>query len=85
MRIEVNLNIKDTSKARLQKIHKTYESVFDGDLSKGYNGYSGNHDVDFNFTNGIPPPVHIGCVPSYNKKEDNLLMQAMIDRLEQVI
>ena len=81
--IEVNSNIKDTSKARLQKIHKTYESVFDGDLSEGYNGYSGNHDVDFNFTNGIPPPVHIGCVPSYNKKEDNLLMQAMIDRLEE--
>ena len=43
---------------------------------------SGNFDVQFDFRNNIPPPVHYGCVPSYNKKEDDILIQAMIDRLE---
>ena len=38
--------------------------------------------VDFNFMNNVPPPIHLGCVPSYNKPEDDLLLQAMIDKLE---
>ena len=67
---------------RLFDIHRQYSSVFDGDLSEGYNGFSGNYEVDFNFRNGIPPPIHLGYVPSYNKREDDVLVQAKIDELE---
>ena len=67
---------------KLTAIHKEHSEVFDGDISSGYNGYSGDHEVDFNFNNNLPPPVHHGCVPSYTSREDNVLMQSKIDQLE---
>ena len=75
-------NLPKVITEKLMKIHKFHEKVFNGDLSQGYNGFSGNFDVDFNFLNDIPPPIHYGCVPSYNKKEDDILLQTMIDKLE---
>ena len=71
-------------KEELIKIHKAHSKVFDGDLRQGYNGYSGNFQVDFNFLNDVPPPINYGCVPSYNKREDDVLLQTMIDRLEKL-
>ena len=81
-KININKNLSKSKMARLFDIHRQYSSVFDGDLSEGYNGFSGNYEVDFNFRNGIPPPIHLGCVPSYNKREDDVLVQAKIDELE---
>ena len=69
-------------KEALNKIHIKHEKVFDGDLRLGYNNYSGNFDVIFHFLNDIPPPINYGCVPSYHKKEDDVLLQTMIDKLE---
>ena len=40
--------------------------------------------VDFNFLNNIPPRPHLGCVPSYNRSEDDILLQAKIDQLEDI-
>ena len=80
--IEIDEDLPDKLKQKLFSAHSEHINVFNGDLSRGYNGFSGDHTVDFNFKNGIPPPVHFGCVPSYNKREDDVLMQAMIDRLE---
>ena len=80
--IEISSNLPEKLKQKLFSIHSEHISVFNGDLRQGYNGFSGDHTVDFHFKNNIPPPVHYGCVPSYNKREDDVLMQAVIDRLE---
>ena len=69
-------------KEALFKIHVKHAKVFDGDLRLGYNNFSGNFDVNFHFLNDIPPPINYGCVPSYHKREDDVLLQTMIDRLE---
>ena len=81
-KIEISSNLSEKLKQKLFSIHSEHISVFDGDLRQGYNGFSGDHTVDFHFKNNIPPPVHYGCVPSYNKREDDVLMQAVIDKLE---
>ena len=82
--IDIDKNVPKKIREELIKIHKAHSKVFDGDLRQGYNGYSGNFQVDFNFLNDVPPPINYGCVPSYNKREDDVLLQTMIDRLEQL-
>ena len=82
-KIEIGKDVPKKIRENLIKIHKAHAAVFNGDLRDGYNGYSGNFEVDFNFLNDIPPPINYGCVPSYNKPEDNVLLQLMIDRLEE--
>ena len=60
-----------------------YKDVFNGDLTEGYNGKSGNYEVDFNWIQNTRPPVNNTKFPSFcNKKEDKDLLQAMIDKLE---
>ena len=81
-KISIGDQVPKKIKEELLKIHLHHKKVFDGDLSEGYNGFSGNFDVNFNFLNDIPPPISPGCVPTYNKPEDNTLLQTMIDRLE---
>ena len=81
-KIDIGESLSSKTKEKLFSIHSQNISVFDGDLRCGYNGFSGDHTVDFNFKNDVRPPVHFGCVPSYNKREDDVLMQAMIDTLE---
>ena len=80
--IHIRDDLPTKLKNKLFSIHSDHLKTFNGDLRNGYNGLSGDHTVNFNFKNGIPPPIHFGCVPSYTKREDNVLMQAMIDRLE---
>ena len=82
LKIEIGPNVPKKMKEKLISIHKSHPTVFDGDISEGYNGYSGDHLVDFNFINNIPPPVQQGCVPSYTSRQDQVLMQAKIDQLE---
>ena len=67
----------------LIKIHKSHEIVFNGDLSGGYNGASGNFDVNFNFKGGIPPTPNYDTKPIYYSSQDNELLQAKIDELEE--
>ena len=68
---------------KLFAIHKQYAQVFNDDLSESYNGHSGDHDVDWEFKGGIPPPVTKQHVPNYVTHADKVLTQAMIDKLEQ--
>ena len=81
-KIEIDPTVPKKLREKLMAIHKEHQQVFNGDLSSGYNGHSGDHLVDFNFINNIPPPVQHGCVPSYTSREDRVLMQAKIDQLE---
>ena len=68
---------------KLNAIHNKYKDVFNGDLREGYNGNSGNYEVDFNWIQNTRPPVNNTKVPNFcNKKEDKDLLQAMIDKLE---
>ena len=81
-KISIDPSVPKNIKEKLHSIHKWHSKVFDNDLREGYNGNAGNFTVDFNFLNNVPPPIHYGCVPSYNKPADNVLLQAMIDDLE---
>ena len=81
-KISVDPLVPKVIRERLWDIHKRHAKVFDNDLSIGYNGYAGDFTVDFNFLNNIPPPINYGCVPTYTKPADQILLQAMIDKLE---
>ena len=81
-KINIDDKVPKKFKEKLMAIHVHHATVFNGDISCGYNGFSGNFDVNFNFLNDVPPPINYGCVPSYNKPADDQLLQTMIDRLE---
>ena len=81
-KIDIGAGVSKKNRERLTGIHKAHAKVFDGDISEGYNGFAGDHQVDFNFVSNIPPPVQHGCVPSYTSRQDQVLMQAKIDLLE---
>ena len=80
--IEIGNEVSQNIKQRLHSIHAYHKRVFDGDLSEGYNGASGNHEVDFDFNNNLPPSPHKGSVPNYYKHEDSLVLQTKIEELE---
>ena len=63
----------------LDLIHHENSSVFNNDLSGGYNHEAGLFYADFSFTNK-PPPTRV-YVPQYNKRCADLL-QAKCDELE---
>ena len=67
---------------KLHSIHVKHKNVFNGDLTGGYNGASGNFDVDFNFKGGIPPTPNYDTSPCYFSSQDRELLQAKIDELE---
>ena len=83
-KITIDDTVPKHLKEKLNSIHQKQAKVFDGDISGGYNGHSGDFMVDFNFLNNVPPRPHLGCVPSYNKSEDDILLQAKIDQLEDI-
>ena len=56
LKIEIGSDVPLKIKEKLNAIHKAHASIFNGDISDGYNGYSGDHVVDFNFINNIPSP-----------------------------
>ena len=73
----------DNIRNKLNATHIKHSAVFDGDLKDGYNGNSGNFDVNSNFRGGIPPTPHQHSVPRYHSSGDDVLMQAKIDELEE--
>ena len=56
--IEMGDKVPQGIKHRLNQVHTHHAAVFDGDLTAGYNGHSGDFDVDFDFNNHLPPPSH---------------------------
>ena len=59
-----------------------HKVVFDGNMSHGYNGASGNFDVTFTFNNNLAPPPHKGHFPPYYKRGEEEVLQAKIEELE---
>ena len=80
--IDIGPTVPKSLMERLNSIHKANAAVFDGSLAGGYNGASGNFEVDFNFTGGVPPTPDHHSTPPYNLGKDDILMQAKIDNLE---
>ena len=69
-------------KQELLQIHKEYHSVFDNDMTGGYNGNSGPCEANFNSINNQRPPANKCKVPQYAKQKDLQLLLAYIDKLE---
>ena len=63
----------------LDKINKEHHSVFNSDLSDGYNGASGPCIADWDFIQ--EPPVSHGKVPVYVKDDHLYKLQLKIDHL----
>ena len=80
--ITIGSKVPKNIKEKLNSIHVKNSQVFDGDLSEGYNGASGNFDVDFNFKGGIPPAPNYDTSPCYFSSQDKDLLQAKINELE---
>ena len=80
--IEIGPQVPKDIKDQLQAIHKSNKVVFDDNLQNGYNGLSGDFDVNFNFSGGVPPSPNYYSSPPYNLSKDDVLMQAKIDSLE---
>ena len=55
-KIEIGDEVPLGIRQRLNSVNLHHKAVFNGDVSAGYNGYSGDFDVDFDFTNNLPPP-----------------------------
>ena len=81
-KIVIGDNVSAPSRKHLHAVQDKHSCVFDGDMKQGYNGCSGNFDVDFEWINGIPPPPHKGAVPNYCNHQDMQVLQSKIDYLE---
>ena len=81
-KVEIGTKVPKGIQERLNKIHVAHKHVFDGDLTLGYNGASGDFDVDFEFINDLPPPPHKGSSPPYYKHGEEAVLQAKIEELE---
>ena len=64
---------------KLDKINKKYHTVYNGDLSEGYNGASGPCTADWDFIQ--EPPVSHSKVPIYAKDDQLYKLQLKIDHL----
>ena len=74
--------LNDTQQKRLQEIIEVHHEVFDQDLSKGYNQYSGPHFCKLKFANEERPSSRkVSCI-QYNTKM-NVLLQQVCDELTQ--
>ena len=66
---------------KLRKAHLKYSDVFEPDLSTGYNGYSGVHEVKLRFADENRPLMTKTHVPKWAGKHDNIKQKKM-DQLE---
>ena len=60
--------------------HKQYHSVFDKDLSNGYNGFYGHHECYLNWASEERPPASKVKIPSYDHSLKGL-QQELMDEL----
>ena len=79
--IDPHNQLTQSQKEQVQSILRKYHTVFDDDLSNGYNNASGKCFADFNFADNTRPPGNKGYYPSYTYKE-NLVIQAIADSYE---
>ena len=60
---------------------RKYHTVFDGDISEGYNNASGPSIADFNFQSDNPLMENKGYFPRYSKNEE-MILQGICDYYE---
>ena len=80
--IEPNV-MNDNQNNRLWSILRKHHKVFDNDISEGYNNYSGEFDVDWNWLNDQQPPPGVSKQEVYANEELNQLKQDKIDWMEE--
>ena len=80
--IQINTALLDSNQLdRLDQLHRTFASVFDGDLTEGYNHAMGHYEVSFAFKDTLAPPPLKVWAPQYSRSCQELL-QAKCDELE---
>ena len=68
-------------KKKVWDILKKYHTVFDGDISEGYNSASGPSIADFNFQEDNPLMENKGYFPRYSHEEE-MILQGICDYYE---
>ena len=64
---------------KLEKAHTLYADVFAPDLTIGYNGNSGKHQVRLQFADENRPRMSKCHVPSWSGKNDDIKQKKMDD------
>ena len=75
-----NVHTED-ERTKVWDILKKYHSVFDGDISAGYNSASGPSIADFNFQEDNPLMENKGYFPRYSHEEE-MILQGICDYYE---
>ena len=75
-----NVHTED-ERRKVWDILKKYHSVFDGDISEGYNSASGPSIADFNFQEDNPLMENKGYFPRYSHEEE-MILQGICDYYE---
>ena len=73
-------DIEENAKEMIDKAHNLYNSVFNKDLSVGYNGYYGKHECALNWASSERPAANKVKVPSYGHDLKGL-QQELMDEL----
>ena len=74
--------MNESQHAKLWSILNKYHKVFNNDISEGYNNYSGEFDVDWNWLNDQQPPPSVSKHEVYSNEELKQLKQDKIDWME---
>ena len=81
--IEIEPGImNDEQSKRMNDLLLKHHTVFDNDISLGYNNASGEFDVDWNWLNDQKPPPGVSKQEVYSNEEMNRIKQDKIDWME---
>ena len=81
--IEIEPGImNDEQSKRMNDLLLKHHTVFDNDISMGYNNASGEFDVDWNWLNDQKPPPGVSKQEVYSNEEMNRIKQDKIDWME---
>ena len=75
--------MSEKAKEIINNAHKQFASVFDKDLSHGYNGFYGNHKCSLNWASKERPQATKVKVPSYDHNLKGLQQEVMDDLTSQ--
>ena len=81
--IEHNRSISDEANKIIDDGHVKFSSVFNKDLTRGYNGYYGTHQCHLNWATSERPPATKVRVPSYDHDLKGLQQELMDDLTDQ--
>ena len=79
--VDPHQQLTQSQRDEIWSIIRKFATVFDGDLTGGYNNASGPCQADFNFADGTKPAPNKGYFPRYSHLE-SLQLQAICDHME---